>query len=59
MRNLPGVELVHVSALNVTKLAPGGHMGRLVIWTSSAFECLESIFGSSSVASKRVHNGRV
>ena len=42
-RNLPGVELCHVERLNLLKLAPGGHLGRFVIWTKSAFEKLEGI----------------
>lgn len=58
LRNLPGVDVVHISALNVCKLAPGGHMGRLVIWTKSAFECLDSIFGGVSSVSSRLHNQR-
>ncbi|VVB10214.1 unnamed protein product [Arabis nemorensis] len=32
--------------LSLRKLAPGGHLGRLVIWTKSAFEKLESVYGS-------------
>ncbi|CDY11231.1 BnaA03g00670D [Brassica napus] len=45
-RNITGVELCHVERLNLLKLAPGGHLGRFVIWTKSAFEKLESIYGS-------------
>lgn len=45
-RNIPGVELVPVTALNLLLLAPGGHMGRFVIWTKSAFASLQSIYGS-------------
>lgn len=33
-------------------------MGRLVVWTKSAFECLDSIFGGGSVVSGRLHNQR-
>ena len=29
-RNLPGVELIQVDRLNLLKLCPGGHLGRLV-----------------------------
>ncbi|MCP6198867.1 50S ribosomal protein L4, partial [Klebsiella pneumoniae] len=36
-RNIPGVELLNVNKLNLLKLAPGGHLGRFVIWTQSAF----------------------
>lgn len=45
-RNIPGVEVVNVERLNLLKLAPGGHLGRFVIWTKSAFEKLDSIYGS-------------
>merc|ERR1719409_1790077 len=36
-RNIPGVELADVNCLNLLQLAPGGHAGRFVIWTDSAF----------------------
>jgi len=45
-RNLPGVELCSVTRLNLLQLAPGGHLGRFVIWTKAAFERLESLYGS-------------
>jgi large subunit ribosomal protein L4e len=45
-RNLPGVELAHVDRLNLLQLAPGGHMGRFIVWTKPAFEQLNSIWGS-------------
>jgi hypothetical protein len=45
-RNLPGVDLCHVDRLNLLQLAPGGHMGRFIIWTKSAFGRLDQIFGS-------------
>jgi large subunit ribosomal protein L4e len=45
-RNLPGVELCHVDALNLLQLAPGGHMGRFIIWTSGAFKRLVDNWGS-------------
>jgi large subunit ribosomal protein L4e len=45
-RNLPGVELCHVERLNLLQLAPGGHMGRFIVWTSSAFAALNSVYGS-------------
>jgi hypothetical protein len=35
-----------VDRLNVLKLAPGGHLGRLIIWTESAFRKLDTIFGT-------------
>ena len=36
---------VSVENLNAELLAPGTHMGRLTVWTNSAFEKVESIFG--------------
>ena len=45
-QNIPGVEVANVDRLNLLKLAPGGHLGRFVIWTKSAFEKLDSIYGS-------------
>ncbi|CAO1630366.1 unnamed protein product [Sympodiomycopsis kandeliae] len=45
-RNLPGVEVASVDRLNLLQLAPGGHLGRFVIFTSSAFQKLDTIFGT-------------
>jgi large subunit ribosomal protein L4e len=45
-RNIPGVDICNVERLNLLKLAPGGHLGRFVIWTKSAFEKLDSIYGT-------------
>ncbi|KAI9117476.1 hypothetical protein K1719_011642 [Acacia pycnantha] len=45
-RNIPGIEVANVERLNLLKLAPGGHLGRFVIWTKSAFEKLDSVYGS-------------
>ncbi|AIY91243.1 50S ribosomal protein L4 [Geoglobus acetivorans] len=39
-RNLPGVDAVEVRNLNVELLAPGGHAGRLVVYTKSAVNYL-------------------
>jgi large subunit ribosomal protein L4e len=44
-RNLAGVDISTVSNLNAELLAPGTHPGRLTIWTKSAFEKLDEIFG--------------
>jgi len=41
-RNIPGVDLCQVGRLNILQLAPGGHVGRLCIWTESAFKALGS-----------------
>jgi large subunit ribosomal protein L4e len=45
-RNLPGVELVNVRRLNLLQLAPGGHLGRFIVWTQSAFEMLDALYGT-------------
>jgi len=50
-RNLPGVEIASVDSLNLLQLAPGGHVGRFIIFTKSAFDKLDTIFGSTSTAS--------
>ena len=44
-RNLPGVELCCVDRLNLLQLAPGGHMGRFCIWSQSALDALNTIYG--------------
>ena len=44
-RNLPGIEVASVENLNAELLAPGTHPGRLTVWTTSAFEKLEKVFG--------------
>lgn len=50
-RNLPGVEVASVDSLNLLQLAPGGHLGRFVIFTKSAFDRLDKIFGALLVMS--------
>jgi large subunit ribosomal protein L4e len=47
-RNIPGVETCSVHALNLLQLAPGGHLGRFIVWTSSAFAALDKIYGSTT-----------
>ncbi|CAI5497745.1 unnamed protein product, partial [Closterium sp. Naga37s-1] len=59
-RNIPGVQVRGradvrvrgsvVEKLSVLDLAPGGRVGRFVIWTQSAFDKLEGLFGSFSQA---------
>jgi len=46
VRNIPGVEIANVNRLNLKQLAPGGHLGRFIIWTESAFKALDKLFGS-------------
>jgi len=31
-----GITLISVDRLNLLKIAPGGHVGRFLIWTESA-----------------------
>lgn len=45
-RNIPGIETMNVDKMNLLKLAPGGHVGRFVIWTESAFARLNELFGT-------------
>jgi len=46
MRNIPGVETACVTRLNLLKVAPGGTMGRFVIWTEGAFKKLSEMYGT-------------
>jgi large subunit ribosomal protein L4e len=57
-RNIPGVETADVSKLNLLKLAPGGHVGRFVIWTESAFKELDKLYGTwrTGSTSKKNYN---
>ncbi|XP_020095437.1 60S ribosomal protein L4-like [Ananas comosus] len=52
-RNIPGVDVANVERLNLLKLAPGGHLGRFIIWTRSAFEKLDSVFGTFDKPSEK------
>lgn len=45
-RNLPGVDTCNVHRLNLLQLAPGGHLGRFLIFTKDAFKALNNIFGN-------------
>ncbi|KAL7419364.1 60S ribosomal protein L4B [Cryptotrichosporon argae] len=47
-RNVPGVETSPVDALNLLQLAPGGHVGRFVIWTESAIKALDGVYENKS-----------
>merc|ERR1711881_253574 len=55
-RNIPGVNLVPVEALNVLKLAPGGHVGRFLIFTEDAAKALDDIYGNFSAGSSAKKN---
>jgi large subunit ribosomal protein L4e len=50
-RNIPGVETSSVYSLNLLQLAPGGHLGRFIVWTSSAFAALDEVYGTTTTAS--------
>ena len=50
-RNIFGLDVANVNALNLLHLAPGGHLGRFVIWTKGAFEQLDRIFGTFTTES--------
>lgn len=43
---IPGITLINVQALNLLKVAPGGHVGRFCIWTESAFSKLDGLYGT-------------
>ncbi|KAF2837962.1 60S ribosomal protein-like protein L4 [Patellaria atrata CBS 101060] len=47
-RNIPGVETSSVYSLNLLQLAPGGHLGRFIVWTSAAFKALDTIYGTTT-----------
>lgn len=51
-RNIFGLDIANVGALNLLHLAPGGHVGRFLIWTKSAFEQLDKIFGTFTEVSE-------
>jgi len=50
-RNIFGLDIGNVNALNLLTLAPGGHVGRFVIWTQAAFAQLDKIFGTFTTES--------
>ena len=39
-QNLPGVDVVNIDKISINHLAPGGHPGRLTLWSHSAFKNL-------------------
>ncbi|EAQ85963.1 hypothetical protein CHGG_07216 [Chaetomium globosum CBS 148.51] len=45
-RNITGVETCPVDALNLLQLAPGGHLGRFIVWTSAAIKELDAVYDS-------------
>lgn len=51
-RNLAGVDIANVDRLNLLQLAPGGHVGRFVIWTADAFATLEKLYGTVTASAE-------
>lgn len=47
-RNISGVEVADVTALNLLQLAPGGHLGRFVIFTENALSKLDGLYGGKN-----------
>lgn len=43
--NLPGVDVAVVNSLNAEMFAPGTHPGRLTLWSDSAVEQLDKLYG--------------
>merc|ERR1711943_45101 len=43
-RNISGVEVSSVESLNLLQLAPGGHLGRFVIFTENALSKLDGLY---------------
>ncbi|CAE8601857.1 unnamed protein product, partial [Polarella glacialis] len=46
MRSIPGVVTACVDSLNLLRLAPGGSIGRFIIWTEGAFKQASEIYGT-------------
>jgi len=44
--------------LDILQLAPGGHLGRFIVWTESAFKSLNQIFGTPKKDSQVKHGFR-
>jgi len=55
-RNIPGVDLMNVESLNLLMLAPGGHVGRLCVWSKSAFESLEGRYSGKDLPKTLMKN---
>ncbi len=47
--NLPGVDVSTVADLMVSLLAPGGHPGRLTLWTEGALKKLDSLMENAAI----------
>jgi large subunit ribosomal protein L4e len=55
-RNIAGVDVCPVTALNLLQLAPGGHVGRFVVFSESAFKQLDDVYGTFRKQSKAKKN---
>lgn len=55
-RNIPGIDLLNVNQLSVLRLAPGGHVGRFLIFTEDAFSALDKIYGDFSAGTSSKKN---
>ncbi len=44
-KNIPGLDVTAVDALNAELLAPGTHAGRLAVFTKSAVAAVQKKFG--------------
>jgi len=53
VRALPGVKFANVYKLNLLDLAPGATVGRFIVWTKSAIEALNDVFGTETTESKQ------
>jgi len=49
-RNISGVECCDVTSLNLLQLAPGGHLGRFVVFTEGALAKLDGLYGGKNGA---------
>eukprot|EP00811_Abedinium_folium_P002317 NODE_12123_length_1244_cov_18.111907.p1 GENE.NODE_12123_length_1244_cov_18.111907~~NODE_12123_length_1244_cov_18.111907.p1 ORF type:complete len:377 (-),score=151.61 NODE_12123_length_1244_cov_18.111907:112-1242(-) len=56
-RNIPGVTAMEVDRLNLKMVAPGGNLGRFIIWTEDAFKYLTKMYEGEKV-SKTSYNLR-
>eukprot|EP00924_Labyrinthula_sp_SR-Ha-C_P000842 augustus_masked-scaffold_7-processed-gene-5.14-mRNA-1 protein AED:0.03 eAED:0.03 QI:0/-1/0/1/-1/1/1/0/376 len=50
--NLRAVDIARVENISILDLAPGGHIGRLILWTETAFNKLNTIFGTRDTPSE-------
>nr|ANM86202.1 60S ribosomal protein L4-2 [Stygiella incarcerata] len=51
-RNIPGIDLCCADRLNLLQLAPGGHIGRLCVWSEAAFGHMNVLYGVPGTASE-------